>query len=142
MHHAMTDGIRLADPVAKLMSWPVATVQSETALTEVVGELAADEVGVVLVLARKRLVGIVSERDVVAHLGAGADLSHLSAGEVMVDELVTVDGAVTVLEAARAMVESRVRHLPVLSDGEVVGVVSVRDLLAVLVDRLTEEGQR
>jgi CBS domain-containing protein len=84
----------------------------------------------------------VSERDVVAHLGAGADLSHLSAGEVMVDELVTVDGAVTVLEAARAMVESRVRHLPVLSDGEVVGVVSVRDLLAVLVDRLTEEGQR
>jgi CBS domain-containing protein len=114
MYGATTSGAHLSDPVAKVMSWPVATVQVDTALSDVIEELASDEVGVVLVLVKGRLVGIVSERDVIAHLSNGVDPSHLNAGDVMSNDLLTVESAATVLEAAQAMTEGQVRHLPVL----------------------------
>ena len=55
-------------------------------LSQVAEVLAADEVGAVPVLASGSLVGLVSERDVVSHVAVGADLSHLTAGEVMSTE--------------------------------------------------------
>jgi CBS domain-containing protein len=128
----------VTDQVSKVMSWPVATVQDDTTLAEVVEELAADEVGVVLVLLDGRLAGIISERDVVAHVAVGADLTHLSAGDVMSDDLVTVESAATVLEAAQAMGEAQVRHLPVLEGDRIAGVVSMRDLFEVLVKHVTD----
>jgi CBS domain-containing protein len=115
------------------MSWPVATVQDDTALDEVIEELAAEEVGVVLVLTKGHLAGIVSERDVIGHVAAGADLSHLTAGDVMSDDLITVESAATILESAQAMDEGSVRHLPVLEGTRIAGVVSIRDLFEVLV---------
>ena len=131
--------IRPDRPVRTIMSWPVATVDHEATLTEVVEALAADEIGVVLVLREGRLVGIVSERDVVAHVGAGADLSHLVAGEVMTVELTTAQGDTTILAGARAMAQANVRHLPVLEGNLLAGVVSMRDVIAVLVDAISDE---
>jgi len=77
-------------------------------------------------------VGMISERDVIPHVAAGADLAHLSAGDVMVIDLVTVEDEATVLEAAQAMDESQIRHLPVMRGTRLAGVVSMRDLLTVL----------
>lgn len=134
MYGATTNRAHVTDPVAKVMSWPVAVVQDETTLPEVAEELAADEVGIVLVLSDGRLAGIVSERDVVAHVAAGADLSHLKAGDVMVTDIVTVESAATIMEAAQALCEGQVRHLPVLEGTRIAGVVSMRDLFTVLVD--------
>jgi CBS domain-containing protein len=132
MYGAMINRSHCGDPVAKVMSWPVATVDDGATLAEVVEELAADEIGVVLVLAAGRLVGMISERDVIPHVAAGADLAHLSAGDVMVIDLVTVEDEATVLEAAQAMDESQIRHLPVMRGTRLAGVVSMRDLLTVL----------
>ena len=120
------------DPVTTVMSWPVLTVDTGATIAQVVDELAAGEMGAVLVLRRNRLVGIVSERDVVAHLAAGADLSHLQAGEAMAGDLLTVDSRTTLLEAAAQMLAGQVRHLPVLELGGVAGMLSMRDLLAAL----------
>ena len=63
--------------------------------------LAADEVGAVPVLCVGKSVGLVSERDLVAHVAVGADLSHLTAGEVMSTEVVTAQQEDSILEAAR-----------------------------------------
>jgi CBS domain-containing protein len=121
------------------MVWPVATVSSEASLSEVAEALAADEVGALCVLENDGLAGIVSERDVVTHLAAGADPAHLTAGDVMSTDLVTVGPDESVLDAARRMQDSQVRHLPVLDGGLVAGIVSIRDLFSVLVES-TDEG--
>jgi signal-transduction protein with cAMP-binding, CBS, and nucleotidyltransferase domain len=122
--------------VATVMSWPVATVEHEVSVEEVAEALCADELGAVLVLADGALVGIVSERDIVRHVAAGANLAHLKAGEVMTGDLTTVQVDDTILDAARLMSEAGVRHLPVLQGSLIAGVVSVRDVLDVLVGEL------
>ena len=124
--------VRPAARIGSIMSWPVAVVAMETTVVEVAEALAGDEVGAVGVLERGSLVGIVSERDLVAHLASGSELTRLTAGEVMSTDLVTVSPEATVIEAARTMREAAVRHLPVLSEGLIAGIVSARDLFEVL----------
>jgi CBS domain-containing protein len=97
-------------PVSTVMSWPVASIDHEATLAEVIDALAADSIGAVLVLREGGLAGILSERDVVTHLAAGADPEHLLAGEAMVPDLVTVQGSESILEAARVMVEADARR--------------------------------
>jgi CBS domain-containing protein len=131
--------VRPTDSVRTVMMWPVATVESVATLGEVAEGLAADEVGALCVVENGALAGIVSERDVVSHVAAGGDLSHLTAGEVMSSDLLTVGPDDTVLQAARVMQEAQVRHLPVLSGGQISGMVSMRDLFGALVDTQDEE---
>jgi CBS domain-containing protein len=126
-------------PVSTIMSWPVATIDHEATLAEAAEALAADSIGALVVLRDGRLAGIVSERDLVTHLAAGADPSHLLTGEVMADDLVTTQSDDSILAAARAMVDADVRHLPVLQGALVAGIVSIRDVVAVLADALSDE---
>lgn len=123
-----------ASALRKVMMWPVAVVDGSATLEEVAEALAADEIGAVCVTEEGRLTGIVSERDVVFHVAAGADLSHLVAADVMSNDLVTVSPDETVLLAARRMEEAEVRHLPVIDEGSIAGIVSIRDLFSVLLD--------
>jgi CBS domain-containing protein len=123
-----------ASPVRNVMVWPVATVDGGATLAEVAEALAADEVGALCVIEDGRLAGIISERDVVIHLAAGADPTHLTAADVMSNDLVTASPADSVLDAARRLEEAQVRHLPILDNGLIAGIVSIRDLFAVLVD--------
>jgi CBS domain-containing protein len=126
------------DPVSRVMSWPVATIDIDATLEEAAEALAADNIGVLLVLRDGRLAGIVSERDVVVHVAAGANLSHLSVGDVMAGDLVTTPPETPIVGAARLMSEADVRHLPILDDHLIAGLVSIRDLLPVLAEGLDE----
>jgi CBS domain-containing protein len=126
-------------PVARVMSWPVATIDHDATLADAAEALAADGIGALLVLRDSGLVGLLSERDVVAHVAAGSDLSRILAGEAMAGDLVTVQSDATVVAAARAMVEADVRHLPVMEGNLIAGVVSVRDIVAVLAAAVTDE---
>lgn len=123
-----------ATDIRRVMVWPVATVDSSASLAETAEALAADEVGALCVTEDGRLAGIVSERDVVVHIAAGADPAHLTAGEVMSNDLVTASPDDSVMEAARRMEDAQVRHLPVLDEGDMAGIVSMRDLFTALVD--------
>ncbi len=126
--------VRTTDPLRRVMVWPVAVVEAEATLTEVAEALAADEIGALCVTENGVLAGIVSERDVVAHVAAGGDPDTLTAAEVMSTDLVTVTPDDTVLDAAKRMKESQVRHLPVLLDDDIAGIVSMRDIFDALVD--------
>ena len=128
----VVDQVGAGDPLGRVMVWPVAEVDTRTMLSQVAEVLAADEVGAVPVVASGSLVGLVSERDVVSHVAIGADLSHLTAGEVMSTEIVTAQQEDTILRAAQLMCEADVRHLPVLAGEQLAGMVSMRDLLEVL----------
>ena len=123
--------------VNRLMEWPVATVDSDATLAAVAQALAEYEVGALAVMDDDALVGVISERDIVVHIGQGANLDHVTAAEVMATELVTVDPTATVVEAARLMIESGVRHLPVLAEenDDLVGFLSVRAVVEALAAR-------
>ena len=121
-------------PVEEVMVWPVATIPPEATLLEVADALSADEIGALLVLRGGTPVGMISERDIIGHLAAGANSEHLTAGEVMTTDVVTVGPHDSVLSAATQMRDAGVRHLPVLDDeGRIAGMVSIRDALDVLV---------
>ena len=123
--------------VNRLMEWPVATVDSDATLAAVAQALAEYEVGALAVMDDDALVGVISERDIVVHIAQGANLDHVTAAEVMATELVTVEPTATVVEAARLMIESGVRHLPVLAeeDDDMVGFLSVRAVVEALAAR-------
>jgi CBS domain-containing protein len=125
--------------VSTIMSWPVATIEHQATLAEAAEALTADTIGALLVLHEGALVGVVSERDVVVHVAAGANLSHLLVEEVMATDIVTVQADATITEAARTMVESEIRHLPVMQDKLIAGVVSIRDVVAVLAAAAPED---
>jgi CBS domain-containing protein len=132
-----TRTVQPATPMSRVravMMWPVAIVDGGATLTEVAEALAAEEIGALCVTEEGRLAGIVSERDVVAHVAAGADPAHLTAGDVMSTELVTASPDDSILLAARAMQEAQVRHLPVVDGSRIAGIVSMRDLFTVLLD--------
>jgi CBS domain-containing protein len=134
MYARVSRPVTPASEVRKVMVWPVATVEGSATLSEVAEALAADEIGALCVTEEGRLAGIVSERDVVIHLAAGADPGHLTAAEVMSSDLVTASPDDPVVVAARQMEDAQVRHLPVLDQGMIAGIVSMRDLFSVLVE--------
>lgn len=79
---------------------------------------------------RHRLVGIVTERDVVAALADGADPATTKVADYMTDKPVTVRPDEDMQVAAQRMADLGVRHLPVVDGDQLVGVLSIRDLLA------------
>jgi len=100
--------------------------------------MADKNVGSMLVLDDGNLVGILSERDYARKviLDDKASKETLVA-EIMTTNLITVEPSCTVTDAMELMTEQRVRHLPVLEDGELVGLISIGDVVkAVMADQL------
>ncbi len=126
-------------PIAAIMRTPVASVAEDDTLTEVAQVLVDNEIGAVAVLRHDRVLGVVSERDMVGQIAAGTEMDLTTAGDIMTTDLVTVDPAEPIIAAAQRANAALVRHLPVLDDQRnPLGFVSVRDLLAVLVAAIPE----
>jgi CBS domain-containing protein len=118
--------------VAELGLSPPVEVEVEMSLREVAEVLAAESIGAALVRAATGLVGILSERDIVVAVASGADLDDATAGDVMAESVVSVDAEETLASVAAAMAGRDVRHIPVTTNGQVVGMVSARDVLGAL----------
>jgi CBS domain-containing protein len=127
-------GIRASDPVGTVVSTPVATVRPTATLREAARLLAADRVGLLVVIDHRGVRGVLSERDVVAAVADGEDTEIERVADYLVDDLVTVDESATIDAAARTMSEAELRHLTVSRDGEVIGVISIRDVVMALLE--------
>ncbi len=89
------------------------------------------KIGALLVMENEQLVGIVSERDILRKVvTSGQDLKKVLVETIMTKEnkLVTVLPTTTVREAMHIVTEKRIRHLPVLENGKLVGLISIGDL--------------
>lgn len=95
-----------------------------------------ESVGSVAVCEGGTLVGIFTERDVLALVGEGTDLDDVRVGDVMTRDPVTVQADVAILDAAQLMGQRRIRHLPVVQGEHLLGMVGIRDVLGSLVERL------
>jgi CBS domain-containing protein len=121
----------------------VATVGPEASVATLIAELAAHNVGALPVVDDGRLIGIVSERDVVRRLqDSGAALLDRSVADIMTTSITTCSPGDAVVDLARIMTTRRFRHLPVLEDGELVGIVSIGDLVKARIDQLESEREQ
>lgn len=87
------------------------------------------QTGSLVVMEDGRLVGIITERDLLRAVAQGQELEKVTVGETMTRQLHTVGAGESVRSAARLMAQHWIRHLPVTEDGRVVGVLSQRDVV-------------
>ena len=108
-------------------------------LAEASSKMWQQQTGSLLVMESHRLTGIVTERDVLKTVAEGHDPKAVSLRDVMTPDPVTIGADTTLNDAAKIMFEKWFRHLPVVSDsGEVLGVISLRDLLTIVAEGLDE----
>ena len=120
---------------------PVVTISSDATVRELVDLLAHHRIGCAVVCNEgRRIAGIVSERDVVRHLvRAGNGLLELQVAEIMTRDVLTAEPGVEVAELMRLMTEHRVRHVPLAFGGELVGLVSIGDVVKDRIESLESE---
>jgi CBS domain-containing protein len=127
-------------PVARNhMSTELLTVDPDTPVTEVAKRMVAKDVGAVLVFDDSGLCGILTERDVLRAVADGMDDATL-VRDRMTASPETLDAADTTEHAAVLMIHGGFRHLPVMEQGEVVGVLSIRDLMRVVLEDSVPRG--
>jgi len=109
----------------------VVSVEPADTIARVVAELTENRIGAVLVIDRAdQLLGIVSERDIVRCLAAnGARTLEMTAGQLMTRALHVAHPETTVAEAMTMMTIGRFRHMPVLDEGGLIGLISIGDVV-------------
>ena len=122
--------------IADVMSLRVVSVRPDESVQVAIARMLEENVGSVAVCQGPELVGIFTERDVLNLAGHGGSPGELKVGDVMTRAPVTISPDDDALAAARLMGERRIRHLPVVQDGNVLGIVGIRDVLGTLLERL------
>ena len=127
------------DTVARLISGKDRTVWSvgpEQSVADAVALMCERDVGALPVVEDGRLLGILSERDCVRRVVArGRDPARVPIGVAMTRDVVVAWPLQQVEDCLETMNEHRIRHVPVVEKGVVVGIISLRDLAAVELDR-------
>ena len=120
----------LLRPLAVMMNRSIRTIRPEATLVEAATLMCNARVGAALVLSEGGYVGVVSEADLVRKAMAyGKDPSVTPVRAVMSSPLITIEIDRSAHDASDLMAEHGIRHLPVTQDGQIVGMLSVRDLL-------------
>ncbi len=119
-------------PVKDAMTVSVITTEQNASVMEVADIMVRQSVGSVMVIEDEKPVGIICERDLLEKV-ISSDLqpSEVKAEEIMEEDLITTKPETDMLDAMRKMVSNDIGHLPVLQNGELIGMVTVQDVLEV-----------
>lgn len=133
--------------ILSLKGTAVYTTPPEATLAEVVQRMVHHKVGAMLVCRRdpasgEQPVGIVTERDLLRLFAAGrCELAKIQVAEVMTTRLITASPNDLVVDLMGVMTTHRIRHVPVLSEGRLVGLVSIGDLMKAQHEHLAVENR-
>jgi len=120
----------------------IVSVGADTLVRDAVALLAERRIGALPVLEGGRVAGIFSERDVIYCLKSdGAAMLEWPVSRVMTAPAITIEPRVTALAALSQMTKRRIRHLPVVEGGKLVGFVSIGDLVAYRLNRIEQEAE-
>ncbi|MHA3020765.1 CBS domain-containing protein [Mycobacterium sp. BMJ-28] len=134
--------MRISD-VLKNKGSAVATISPETTVAVLLAGLVARNIGAMVVVGPDGPVGIVSERDVVRMLHElGADLLQRPVADIMTTHLVYCSPGDSVDSLSAAMTHNRVRHIPVLEDGRLAGIVSIGDVVKTRMQELEAQQEQ
>ena len=121
-------------------STAVETIRADALLLDAVERLGEKRIGALPVVDEGRIVGIISERDVIYCLrDRGREALDLPISEVMSAPAITVDSATDVFRALALITERRIRHLPVVENGQIRGIVSIGDLVKYRMEMIEAE---
>jgi CBS domain-containing protein len=114
------------------------SIAPDATVYEAIELMAAKNIGAVPVTERGKLMGVLSERDYTRKVilkGKSSKQTHVR--EIMSEHLITVSPGDSVAECMRLVTEKRVRHLPVLENGKLVGILSIGDLVRWIISAQT-----
>ena len=132
--------MRIRDVVAAKPDHKVVTVTPDATVRDLVALLAEHNVGALVVSADgARVDGIVSERDVVRRLHLDADVLSAPVEQIMTSDVHTCESTQSLDDLMNAMTQRRIRHVPVVDDGVMVGIVSIGDVVKHKIDALQFE---
>lgn len=118
----------------------VARVAPDADVEAIVQQLTTRRIGAVLVMDGDAILGVVSERDVVRSLaGHQGGVLILMAKDIMTSPVITICPADTVAGAMELMTGRRIRHLPVVESGRLIGLVSIGDLVKARIEEAERE---
>ncbi len=126
--------------ILALKGGDVVSISSDSLVSDAVAMLAEKRIGAVPVIDDGHVVGIFSERDVVysiAKVGAAALAARI--GDVMTAPAMTVDPDTPVMSGLSLMTKRRIRHLPVVQGDQVIGFISIGDLVKHRIDHIEAE---
>lgn len=122
--------MRINDVVRAKASQDVITISPDASVRDLIGLLARHNVGALIVSSDGSTVeGIVSERDVVRRLHDQESVLDSPVSAIMTAEVRTCEGTETLHELMQVMTEHRIRHVPVLTDGRLTGIISIGDVV-------------
>ena len=116
--------------VNEIMTRDPKTAQLDSTLEEIAALMKDEDVGAIpIVDDDDELVGIVTDRDIVVRCVAeGKEASDTTVEDILTEELTTIEPDADVQQAARLMAEKQIRRLPVVQDGDLIGMVSIGDI--------------
>jgi CBS domain-containing protein len=116
------------------------TIAPTETVTTLLSSLAQQNVGALIVVDGDRVLGIVSERDIVRRIAEhGAALLDAPVSQIMTTSVLSCSSQDSVDSIAETMTERRVRHMPVIDDGELVGIVSIGDVVSSRIRQLEQD---
>ena len=134
--------MRIAD-VLRSKGGSVMTINPDATVTELLAGLAGHNIGAMVVVGPDGVAGIVSERDIVRQLHAhGASVLSQPVSSIMTAVVSTCSKSDTVDSLTMLMTENRVRHVPVVEDGKLIGIVSIGDVVKTRMEELEAEHEQ
>ena len=119
------------DTIGSYMSVPVLSIGSDASIQDVAKTMKEKNVGSILIKDNEEYIGIVTETDLTHKvLGTGMNPETTKVTEIMTQPILTLDGFVPVETANKFMAQNKIRHLAVTEEEKIVGMLSVRDLVA------------
>lgn len=135
--------MRISD-ILRSKGTEVATVTQTTTVTGLLAEMAVRNIGAMVVVGPDGVVvGIVSERDIVRRLQSdGPELLRMPVTDIMSSVLISCGPGDAVDDLAALMTHNRIRHVPVLDDGRLAGIVSIGDVVKNRLEELQSESRQ
>jgi CBS domain-containing protein len=132
--------MRISDVIGSKSSKDVITISPDATVRDLIRLLSEHNVGALIVSGDGGAVdGIVSERDVVRHLLDSDEILDGAVSAIMTVDVATAEPTTSLDEMRALMTERRIRHVPVMSDGRLMGIVSIGDVVKAAMDQLEFE---
>ena len=119
----------------EIMQTPVIAATPQASLRDLASRLVTNEFsGMPVADPDGRVVGVITEADIIRALLEGKRLENLSAGQVMTGPAVTVDAKTPLEDVMKCLQEHRIVRVPVMADGKLIGIIARRDLIRALIE--------
>ncbi len=125
-------GIESEVPISEIMNQCVIELDVSSNVFEVANAMIENGVGSIILTKDEQAVGIITERDIVGKvITKDAPPSSVKAGEIMSSPIISAEPSSSVIDASKIMVKSNIRRLAVAKGGDIVGIITDRDILAI-----------